>query len=60
MEQCGVCNFAVDLEEVNYHMNEKDGTVTPYHFSCGEKVKKIKPCSDCSHHRLLCNECREQ
>lgn len=57
--RCGVCNHDIPIDHACYNRLEVDMTATSYHFACSGKLKDIKPCVDCGHHRLLCDECKE-
>jgi len=57
--KCGVCNHSIDISHCAFHKMEKDGSVTSYHMYHEGQLKDLKPCEDCGHHRLLCDECKE-
>ncbi|PFE87772.1 hypothetical protein [Bacillus thuringiensis] len=57
--RCGVCNYDIPMEHASLHRRETDNSLTSYHFACGFKADKLKPCVDCGHHRALCDECKE-
>ncbi|MBT2759987.1 hypothetical protein [Paenibacillus sp. ISL-20] len=59
MNTCGICNNDLPIDHKQISRKEEDGTTTAYHIGCEYDAKKVKPCEDCSHHRLLCIDCGE-
>lgn len=57
--KCGICNHDLDIRHCAMHRVEEDGTLTSYHMQHEGQLKDIKPCIDCGHHRLVCDECKE-
>lgn len=59
MTNCGVCNEVIPTDDERLMRKEDDGTIIHYHMSCEYKVKELKPCEDCGHHKRFCSECKE-
>ncbi|AIW03345.1 hypothetical protein CPT_Mater188 [Bacillus phage Mater] len=58
-EKCGICNEEVPVHHCALYKREEDQSLTTYHMRHEGQLKDLKPCSDCGHHRLLCDECKE-